>query len=121
MRGQGIELFTGITVDPTFGPILAVGLGGVFIEVLSDVSLRALPVSSDEVERMLGELRGSAVLRGARGTTPADLAAVATAVVALTHAAIALGPRLQTIEVNPLWVNGSSVEALDVLVVTRDE
>jgi acetate---CoA ligase (ADP-forming) len=119
MRGKGTELFAGITVDPAFGPVLAVGLGGVLIEVLSDVSLRALPVSADEVARMLGELRGSAALRGARGTAPADFGAVADAVLALADAAIALGPRLQTIEVNPLWVNGSDVEALDVLVVTR--
>jgi acyl-CoA synthetase (NDP forming) len=121
MRGTGIELFAGVTVDPAFGPVLAVGLGGVFIEVLRDVSLRALPVGPDEVERMLGELRGSAVLAGARGTPPADMAAVAKAVAALADAALALGPRLETIEVNPLWVNGSTVEALDVLVVTRPE
>ncbi|GGK74685.1 acetate--CoA ligase family protein [Mangrovihabitans endophyticus] len=119
MRGRGVELFAGVTVDPSFGPVVAVGLGGVLVEVLHDVSLRALPVPPDEVERMLGELRGAAVLRGARGTPPVDLAAVAQAVGALGEAALALGPRLQTIEVNPLWVNGSEVEALDVLVVTR--
>jgi acetate---CoA ligase (ADP-forming) len=118
MRGTGIELFAGVTVDPAFGPVLAVGLGGVFIEVLRDVSLRALPVGADEVERMLGELRGAAVLNGARGTGPVDVAAVAKAVAALADAALALGPGLRTIELNPLWVNGSTVEALDVLVVT---
>jgi acyl-CoA synthetase (NDP forming) len=119
MRGTGTELFAGVTVDPAFGPVLAVGLGGVFIEVLRDVSLRALPVGADEVERMLGELRGAAVLGGARGRTAVDVAAVAKAVAALSDAALALGPRLETIEVNPLWVDGSTVEALDVLVVTR--
>jgi acyl-CoA synthetase (NDP forming) len=121
MRGTGIELFAGVTVDPSFGPVLAVGLGGVFIEVLRDVSLRALPVAPDEVERMLGELRGAAVLHGARGRPPVDLAAVAKAVAGLADAALALGPRLEAIEVNPLLVNGSTVEALDVLVVTRPE
>ncbi len=119
MRPAGVELFAGVTVDATFGPVLAVGLGGLFVEVLADVSLRALPVSTDDVLAMLAELRGAAVLAGARGRAPADLPAVARAVVALTGAARALGPRLQTIEVNPLWVNGSHVEALDVLVVTR--
>jgi hypothetical protein len=68
---------------------------------------------------MLGELRGAAILRGVRGQPPVDRRAVATAVLALANAALALGPRLQTIELNPLWVNGSDVEALDVLVVTR--
>jgi len=105
-------------VDPAFGPVLAVGLGGVWIEILGDVSLRALPVPADEVERMLGELRGAALLRGARGEVPADGAAVARAVAALADAAVALGPRLRAIEINPLWVRGTEVEALDVLIVT---
>ena len=121
MRGTGTELFAGVTVDPAFGPVLAVGLGGVFIEVLRDVSLRALPVGPEEVERMLGELRGAAVLNGARGSAPVDVAAVAKAVAALADAALALGPGLRAIEVNPLWVNGSTVEALDVLVVTGSQ
>jgi acyl-CoA synthetase (NDP forming) len=118
LRDKGIELFAGVTVDPAFGPVLAVGLGGVWIEILGDVSLRALPVPADEVERMLGELRGAALLRGARGEVPADGAAVARAVAALADAAVALGPRLRAIEVNPLWVRGAEVEALDVLIVT---
>jgi acyl-CoA synthetase (NDP forming) len=118
MRRGGTELFVGVTVDPSFGPVLAVGLGGVFIEVLHDVSLRVLPVDRDEVVRMLGELRGAAVLAGARGTTPADLPAVADAVVRLTDCARSLGPALRTVEVNPLRVDGAQVEALDVLVVT---
>jgi acyl-CoA synthetase (NDP forming) len=118
MRRGGTELFVGVTVDPSFGPVLAVGLGGVFIEVLHDVSLRVLPVDRDEVVRMLGELRGAAVLAGARGTAPADLPAVADAVVRLAECARSLGPALRTVEVNPLRVDGAQVEALDVLVVT---
>ncbi|SNT58560.1 Acyl-CoA synthetase (NDP forming) [Actinomadura meyerae] len=118
MRRGGIELFAGVTVDPVFGPVLAVGLGGVFVEVLDDVSLRALPVDPGEVEEMLGELRGAAILRGVRGGTPADVGAVARAVSALTRAAASLGPSLRALEVNPWWVHGSQVEALDVLVVT---
>jgi acyl-CoA synthetase (NDP forming) len=118
MRRGGTELFVGVTVDPSFGPVLAVGLGGVFIEVLRDVSLRLLPVDRDEVVRMLGELRGAPVLAGARGTAPADLPAIADAVVRLAECARSLGPALRTVEVNPLRVEGDRVEALDVLVVT---
>ncbi|RAY15599.1 CoA-binding protein [Actinomadura craniellae] len=118
MRRGGIELFAGVTVDPVFGPVLAVGLGGVFVEVLEDVSLRPLPVSPGEVEEMLGELRGAALLRGIRGGVPADVGAVARAVSALTRAASSLGSALHTLEINPWWVHGSQVEALDVLVVT---
>ncbi|MHA6616973.1 acetate--CoA ligase family protein [Pseudonocardia sp. DLS-67] len=118
MRPPATELFVGVTVDPSFGPVLAVGLGGVFIEVLHDVALRLLPVDPAQVRRMLGELRGAAVLDGARGTRPADLDRVAEVVAQVAEAAAALGPALQTLEINPLRVDGADVEALDVLVVT---
>src|SRR6185312_3771461 len=119
MRSGGVELLAGVTVDPTFGPVLAVGLGGVWVEVLQDTSLRLLPVDAAEVKRMLGELRGLPLLQGARGTAPASLDAVAGAIAALGEAALALDGTLRALEVNPLWVNGDQVEALDVLVITE--
>jgi acetate---CoA ligase (ADP-forming) len=118
MRSGGVELLAGVTVDPTFGPVLAVGLGGVWVEVLKDTSLRVLPVDAGEVKRMLGELRGSALLRGARGAVPANLDAVAAAIAGIGRTAVSLGGALRALEVNPLWVNGDQVEALDVLVIT---
>ena len=119
MRTGGTELLAGVTVDPAFGPVLAVGLGGIWVEVLNDTSLRLLPVDAAEVRRMLGELRGLPLLQGARGTAPASLDAVAGAVAALGEAALALDGSLRALEVNPLWVNGDQVEALDVLVITE--
>jgi acyl-CoA synthetase (NDP forming) len=118
MRTGGTELLAGVTVDPTFGPVLAVGLGGVWVEVLQDTSLRLLPVDAAEVKRMLGELRGLPLLQGARGARPADLDAVAAAIAGLGEVALSLNGSLRALEVNPLWVNGDQVEALDVLVVT---
>jgi acetate---CoA ligase (ADP-forming) len=119
MRSGGVEVLAGVTVDLNFGPVLAVGLGGVLVEVLSDVSLRVLPVSANEVVRMLGELRGLPLLTGARGAMPADLDAVAKVIAGIADIAVAL-PGLQALEVNPLWVSGDQVEALDVLVVTDE-
>jgi acetate---CoA ligase (ADP-forming) len=119
MRTGGTELLAGVTVDPAFGPVLAVGLGGIWVEVLNDTSLRLLPVDAAEVRRMLGELRGLPLLEGARGTAPASLDAVAGAIAALGEAALALDGSLRALEVNPLWVNGDQVEALDVLVITE--
>ena len=118
MRTGGTELLAGVTVDPAFGPVLAVGLGGIWVELLRDTSLRLLPVDVAEVRRMLGELRGLPLLQGARGTRPADLDAVAAAIAGLGEVALALNGSLRALEVNPLWVNGDQVEALDVLVVT---
>jgi acetate---CoA ligase (ADP-forming) len=119
MRTGGVELLAGVTVDPTFGPVLAVGLGGVWVEVLGDTSLRVLPVDAAEVLRMLGELRGMPLLRGARGTRPAKLDALARVIALLGNVAAALDDDFRELEINPLWVNGDQIEALDVLVVTR--
>jgi len=121
MRTNGTELLVGVTVDPTFGPVLAVGLGGVWVEIMGDTSLRVLPVDTAEVKRMLGELRGLPVLQGARGGQPADLDALAEVITRVSRAALSLGGSLQAMEVNPLWVNGDQVEALDVLVITEPD
>lgn len=121
MRPRGVELFAGITVDPTFGPTLAVGLGGIWIETLKDVSLAVLPVAPAEIEAMLRGLRASALLQGARGGPSVDLAKAAEAIWRCTQAALSLGNDLQAFEVNPFWCLDDRVEALDVLVVTGGE
>ncbi len=119
MREKGLELFVGCTRDPQWGPVLAVGLGGIFVEVLQDVALRVLPVTPAEVRRMLGELKGARMLDGQRGVPPADLDAVALAIARIGDAAVALGARLDELDVNPLWVRGAQIEALDGLAVAR--
>jgi acyl-CoA synthetase (NDP forming) len=118
MRPPGVELFVGLTVDPTFGPTLAVGLGGIWIEVLKDVALRVLPVGEEHIVDMLLSLKGRPLLEGARGRRPVNLRAAAQAILRMTQAGLALGADLKTLEVNPLWCDGDLVEALDVLVVT---
>ena len=99
--------------------MIAVGLGGVWVEVLQDVALRPLPIDATEVKRMLAELRGAKLLHGVRGMPAADLDAVAAVIARIGDAAVALGPDLEALEVNPLWVRGSEVEALDALAVWR--
>jgi len=118
MRTGGVELIAGVTADPTFGPVLAVGLGGVWVEVLRDTSLRKLPVDPGEVKRMLSELRGSPLLVGGRGGRPVDLDALAEVICLVGDAAVGLDGSLRALEVNPLWADGNRIEALDVLVVT---
>jgi acyl-CoA synthetase (NDP forming) len=117
MRSGGLELFVGCTRDPQWGSVIAVGLGGVWVEVLQDVSLRPLPIDATEAKRMLGELRGAKLLHGVRGMPAADIDAVAAVIARIGEAAVALGEDLDTLEVNPLWVRGSDVEALDALAV----
>jgi acetate---CoA ligase (ADP-forming) len=120
MRAGGTELLASVHRDRDWGPVLVVGLGGVWIEILHDVSLRLLPVTVEEVEEALGELRGAAVLRGARGRRPVSVRRVAEVALALAAVADRLGEDLDTLEVNPLWADGDRVEVLDALAVWRE-
>ncbi|HEY4412392.1 MAG TPA: acetate--CoA ligase family protein [Gaiellaceae bacterium] len=115
-RRGGVELIAGVVRDPQWGPTIAVGLGGIWVNALNDSSLRRLPVDEDEVGAMLAELRGAAVLAGGRGGSSSDVGQIAAVVVALGRLALRLGPRLESIEINPLRVDGSTVEALDAVV-----
>jgi succinyl-CoA synthetase beta subunit len=116
MRTSGTEVLAGVTMDAGFGPVLAVGLGGIWIELLGDTALRILPAGPAEVRRMLGELRVLPVLQGARGGVPADLDVLARVIARIGELAGSLSG-MQAVEVNPLWVCGDRVEALDALVV----
>ncbi|HEY5756930.1 MAG TPA: acetate--CoA ligase family protein [Steroidobacter sp.] len=113
MRDAGVELFVGTMRDPQWGPVITVGLGGVWVEALRDTSLRLLPITQDDALAMLDELRGKALLNGFRGTPAVDRHAVAKIVAAIGDAALALGPQLVSLEINPLRASGERVEALD--------
>jgi acyl-CoA synthetase (NDP forming) len=115
-RGGGVELIVGVIRDPVWGLTLAIGLGGVWVEVFKDSTLLLLPVREADVRRALGKLRAAKLLAGARGAEPADLGKVAEVVVRIAGLAERLGPQLESLEINPLLVNGSHVEALDALI-----
>jgi acyl-CoA synthetase (NDP forming) len=117
MRSGGIELIVGVVNDGDWGPVLATGLGGVWVHVSDDTSLRLLPVGRDDLHEMLGELRGKALLEGVRGSEAVDLDTLVDAIVAFARLAERLGPGLASIEANPLRVEGATVEALDAVVV----
>ena len=121
MRTGGIELLVGVVTDPTWGKVLSLGLGGVWVEVLGDVALRVLPVGPGEINVMLSELKGAALLSGARGTRPVDMDRLVAVVYQIAQLAEGLGEALDTLEVNPLRVDGDCVEVLDALAVWRDE
>jgi acetate---CoA ligase (ADP-forming) len=118
-RSGGIELLVGIVTDPVWGQVLAVGLGGVWVEILRDTAIRVLPVDRDQILQALRSLRGAQLFDGPRGTEKADLDAVADAIAAAAALAGRLGDRLEALEINPLLVRGSQVEALDTLITWR--
>jgi acetate---CoA ligase (ADP-forming) len=116
MRSGGVEMLVGVTRDPQWGLIMAVAVGGIFVEILDDAALATLPVTPEQAGRLVNQLRAAALLRGARGTAAADLTALARVIARIGDLALALGDRLESLEVNPLRVDGGDIEALDALV-----
>ena len=113
---RGVEVIVGCVRDPRFGPVLMVGLGGVFAEVLADTAVAIAPVSATAARDLLLSLRGAPLLLGARGRDPVDLDALASTVAAVSELAAA-HPELVEIEVNPLHAGVEGVVALDARVV----
>jgi acyl-CoA synthetase (NDP forming) len=112
----GPELILGARRDPTFGPLVLVGLGGVLAEVLDDVAIRLAPVDAGDAGSMLDELRGRAVLEGYRGEPGIDRAAVVDAIVAIGRL-IAGDASIAEVDCNPLISGPAGTAAVDALVV----
>jgi acetyltransferase len=118
---SGVELLVGARDDEQFGPLLVVGIGGVFVEVFRDVALRLMPVDENGARAMLGELRGAKLLDGFRGQAPRDVGALARAIAGLSRFFLDHRPWLAEIEINPLIVlaDGQGVRAVDVRPIYR--
>jgi acyl-CoA synthetase (NDP forming) len=119
MVSGGVETIVGVSQDPLFGPVVTVGLGGIFVEVLGDVSFRVPPFHRDEAQRMVDELQGAAVLRGVRGAKPVDEAALVDTIMKVQRLALDLADDVAEIDVNPLVVRPRGAVALDALVVRK--
>jgi acyl-CoA synthetase (NDP forming) len=111
-----LELIVGCRRDPRFGPILLVGLGGIFAEVVHDVAVALAPAEPAETEQLLRSLRGAALLTGGRGRPPLAMQAAAEAAAALSRFAAA-HPELAEVEVNPLLVAPAEAIGLDARLV----
>ena len=122
MVAGGVETILGVRRDPTFGPVVLFGLGGILVEVIEDVSFRVAPFGEAEARRMIAETRAGKVLRGARGRGPYDVAALAAALSRLSIFAADHGERIDSAEVNPFVVlpEGRGAVALDAVLVTRE-
>lgn len=113
MAPAGIDMIIGAQQDPVFGPVVLVGFGGIYAELLDDTALRLAPVGHAEAHGMLRELRGHALLEGMRGQPPADIDALAEAIVRLSGLAAANRACFDSLEVNPLRVFREGALALD--------
>ncbi|WP_454677911.1 acetate--CoA ligase family protein [Achromobacter marplatensis] len=119
MAKKGVECIAGVHCDPVFGPVVMFGLGGVFVEVLKDVSFRLAPFGREQALSMIREIKGYALLQGARGTPPCDIEALADALVALSRFAYARRNDFSSVEINPLLAlpEGSGALALDAVLI----
>ncbi len=114
----GVECILGIQRDPVFGPVAMFGLGGIFVEVMKDVVLRRCPFGEDVAEDMIRSIRGAPLLQGARGRPSADIKALARMLARLSVFAEQAGPRLQSIDLNPVIVlpEGQGAHVVDAVI-----
>ena len=118
---QGLEVLIGVVNDASFGPAVALGLGGVLAEVLKDVTHRIAPFDLETAQDMIAELRGAQLFDGYRGKPAADKEALAQTLVAVSQMAAALAPRLREMDINPVFVGppGQGLAAADALIVLK--
>jgi acetate---CoA ligase (ADP-forming) len=114
----GVECVLGVHRDPVFGPVAMFGLGGIFVEVLKDVVFRRCPLGEDVAEAMIRSVRGAPLLTGARGRRPADVPALARMLALLSVFAAQAGPRLASIDLNPVFAMpaGGGAFAADAVI-----
>jgi hypothetical protein len=121
MASGGVELIAGVSRDPVFGPVVMVGFGGIYAEILKDVAVQVAPVSEDEALRMIRGLRMFPLLDGPRGQPKADVAAAARTVARLSDFACRHAADVAEIDLNPILVRprGEGVLVLDALMVAN--
>ena len=115
----GIEVILGSMRDPAFGPVVMFGLGGIFVEALEDVSFRIAPLSRSDAEDMIEEIKGHRVLQGIRGRAPADLDAIADALLNVSSLVTDHRDAIEELDINPLVVFPRGAKAVDALIKTR--
>jgi acyl-CoA synthetase (NDP forming) len=114
---KGIETVVGVAQDDLFGPVVMFGLGGVFVEVLKDVTFRVPPFTTRDAAAMLDELAGAAMLDGVRGQPAADRKALIDTLMKIQHLAVDLSGEVAELDINPLLAGPKGVVAADALVV----
>jgi acyl-CoA synthetase (NDP forming) len=119
--GNGVEVILGFHNDAQLGPVILLGMGGVTAELFRDTSLRLAPISRADALSMIDDLKTSALLKGYRGRSIADIEALVDAMLAFSNMIVAIGGELQEAEINPLFVlpQGKGVVAADGLVVVK--
>jgi 4-hydroxybutyrate---CoA ligase (ADP-forming) len=116
------EVILGAKQDPLFGPLVMVGLGGIYVEVLKDVVFRLAPIDEQEAEKMVESIKAIKLLKGVRGETPSDLDAVVDSLQRLSQLIVDF-PEIEEFDINPLLVleKGKGVRVVDVRIGLRKQ
>jgi acetate---CoA ligase (ADP-forming) len=120
MARRGVEMIIGVQNDALFGPMILIGAGGIYAELLDDTVLSPPLANTDAARALIGRLKVSRMLEGARGRPPADIDALADTLVALSRFAVDNAAELREIDINPVLVheNGGGVSIVDALIIT---
>jgi acetate---CoA ligase (ADP-forming) subunit beta len=116
MAPSGTEVIVGSIKDPQFGPAIMFGLGGVFVEVLKDVTFRIAPITEDEAAEMISEVKAYPLLKGYRNTPPADLKAI-TKILVNTSRLVTEHPEIKELDLNPIMVYEKGAKAVDARII----
>ncbi len=121
MVPPGVELIVGLQYDPQFGPVIMVGLGGIFTEVFRDVSFRMLPITREDAKSMLDDLQGRKILHGFRGSKPIDLDMLADALVNIGRLGIEMAAYYDSVDFNPIVVYPNDYRIVDAKILLREK
>jgi len=113
---QGTEIIIGIMKDPHFGPVIMFGLGGIFVEVLKDISFRILPIEESDAGEMISEIKGYKILKGIRGETPKDVKAIRDVLMKISQLALE-NPEISEIDLNPVFVFEKGLQVIDARMI----
>ena len=116
MISGGIEFYIGAKRDPLYGPLIGFGLGGIYVEILKDVSFRLAPLSEFDIEKMIGELKSAKIISGARGKKSLDKKDIVDALIKVSNLMIN-HPQIQELDINPLKVFEDHIVALDNRII----
>lgn len=120
MAHPGQECILGMIRDPQFGPVIMFGLGGVFVEVLKDVAFRVAPLTREDVQEMIGEIKGYKLLTGIRGERPRDVQALEEVLLTLSEIAVQ-NPEIREIDLNPVIAHEQGLSVVDSRIIVRHQ
>ena len=115
----GIECILGAKTDPVFGPIVMFGLGGIYTEVMKDISFAEAPISFEKAEKMISSLKSKDIFFGTRGQSPVDIKSLVSTIVNLSNLIAANFDVIDQVEMNPILVRENDIVALDALIITK--